>query len=257
MILHLDFQCVDVIILLTWFQWGARNRGSNPMKYLVIAAALMGSIATAGASAQTVTVYGKVVSDYAFPEFGFVQYDGPVLQGGATATWDNGWFADVWGSKALDGNSAGSEVDYTLGWSGLCGEVHCTFSIAGFDLPTPTVGDADFTGADIVRFRAQIDGNIAIDDSNSLGWMAGIDQLTGLIETNLWRSSVSWNHTLNADWSTSLLVGATYNSDADFTSAYWSATANRSFGNWSANAFVGGYEHQDGATVGAGFSRTF
>lgn len=211
----------------------------------------------ANADAQNVTTYASVKSDYSFPEFGFTQYDGAVFQGGVTASWENGFFLDIWGSEPLDGNSQGREYDYTAGWGGMCGSMSCTFSVAGFDLPTPDVGDMDFTGSDIIRFRAEVSNTVEIDGANNIRWMLGIDQLTGLIETNLWRSSASWNHNINADWSTSLLVGATHNSDTDFTSAHWSMALTRSFGNWSANASIGAFERQDGVTSSIGISRTW
>ena len=226
-------------------------------KFFVITAALLSLSLSSGALAQEMTTYLSAESDFSFYEFGFTQYDGVVIQGGVTASWENGLFVDVWGSQALDGDIRGAEYDYTVGWGGKCGSLSCTVSVSLFDLPTPNVGDFDFTGSDIIRFRAEVSDTITVDKNDSIGWMLGADQITGLIETNLWRSNVSWNHVIDTNWSTSLLAGATHNTDADFTSVYWSAKVSRSFGDWSTNFHVGGYEHQSGVTAGFGVSRTW
>ncbi|XKT74930.1 MAG: TorF family putative porin [Patescibacteria group bacterium UBA2103] len=224
---------------------------------MLAAVALLGSTA----SAQELTIYVGVKSDYSFSEFGFTQYDEPVLQGGITTSYGNGFFLDYWRSEALDGNVQGREVDYTVGWAGACGNLSCSASISLFDIPTPNVGDLDFTGTDIIRFRATVSDTIEIDANNSINLMLGADQLTGLIETNLWRTAASWNHTVSESWSTNMLLGVTHSTDSDYTSPRWEASTTRSFENWSLTLSVGGFNpsgpEAHHVTYGASVSRTW
>lgn len=218
---------------------------------IVLALVFAGNVA----SAQTITTYANLESGYSFPEFGFTQYDDWVLQGGATASWENGVFVDLWGSHALDGNIQGDEVDYTIGWGGACGSFSCTASVSFFDIPTPDI--FDYSSTDITRFRAQVEGKF----NGRLGFMLGVDELTGLVESTLPRVRITYSQPLTAEWSLNGHVGATYNSQPDDTSFYWQAGVSRKFQKWNLDIYGKGYRDPVRKThhsfVGMGVSKTW
>jgi len=227
----------------------------------LLGAILLLSVGVTEVRAQTLTTYIGVKSDYSFPEFGFTQYDKPVAQGGITASYENGFFLDIWGSEAIDGNNQGREYDYTAGWAGTCGDISCSASISLFDIPTPDVGDLDFTGTDIIRFRATVSDTIQLNEKNSLNIMFGADQLTGLIETSMFRTATTWSHQVSDDWNMSALVGVTHNTDSDYTSPRWELSTTRSFETWSLTLSAGGFnpsgQETHHATYGISMSRSW
>jgi len=228
---------------------------------ILLGCALIFSVGITEVRAQTITTYANVKSDYSFPEFGFTQYDGAVLQGGVTASFENGFFLDIWGSEPFSGNQQGREYDYTVGWAGDCGTYSCGASVSLFDIPTPDIGDFDFTGTDIIRFRATIDRTFQLNDQNSINMMLGADQLTGLIEVTMPRVAASWNHQLTDNWSINALWGATYNTGTDYTSPRWELSATRSFETWSLSIGAAGFDPMGSdshhATYNIGASRSW
>lgn len=65
---------------------------------LVLITAFAGPLS---AACNQKTIYGSVVNRYVFQDTGFLGYDDPVFQGGATLTCESGWWFDLFNSSSL------------------------------------------------------------------------------------------------------------------------------------------------------------
>jgi hypothetical protein len=74
----------------------------------LILLAILAGADRASAACNSTTVYASYLSRYLFQDSGFVGYDDPVFQGGATLNCDGGWWFDLF-------NSSGLSTDGTYG----------------------------------------------------------------------------------------------------------------------------------------------
>jgi len=79
-----------------------------------------------------------IQSQYVAPTLGVVLHDRPVVQSSLTATFSNGCFVNLWGSKSFHGErdalDFGNEVDYTFGCGGTFDGWGWSASVSYFDL---------------------------------------------------------------------------------------------------------------------------
>jgi hypothetical protein len=130
-------------------------------------------------SGPTTYLYGGVKSGYVIKNM-FLASPDTVFQGGATLSWKNGVYLDLWGSTPLESNSdnhSGKEVDLTVGWKGDAGSLRMNVGIAHFNLyPVSRVNSSD-----IVDTFAEV--------SPQKTWVLGVDStLTPFVRTEVLNS---------------------------------------------------------------------
>lgn len=225
------------------------------IRMILTTAAMATSIVAFPASAQEIFTHIGVKDGYRFHELGFTACDQMVVQGGATATWENGIYVDYWISEG--GDDSCDEQDFTVGATREFAGMTFHGQLAYFDIKTPEFWDFD-ADQDVIRVRLEVSDTIEMNESLSFGWFAGYDVLEGILETNAHRAGTSLNYSADT-WTYSGTVGATHRTDTDTVSTYVELVASRPVGNWtiSANANFFASPIESGETFGLSISRVF
>lgn len=144
---------------------------------IVVLAALTGN-----SHSQDFTTSMDYKSTYVLMDNAGVFYDGPVIQGSITASFENGTYAGIWLSTSPDsgwGEDLGDEIDFFIGWSGDIGDgLKMNAAVFYFLEPEPTFPDIwypkitishKFIGWDV---GLQAGVYLPVDGSEG-GWLVG------------------------------------------------------------------------------------
>ena len=182
--------------------------------------------------------------------------DEPVVQSGITATWESGFYADFWVSKNFaesfrDGS--GSEIDYSIGWAGPCGEFVCHVKAAFFDVPS--LGQID---GDIVQLTIELKDSYTIE-GGSVGWYTKVQDLSYINtdgrETQLLIGGLNGSFDLGENWKLKGLVGYSWNTSAERSTASYEFGVSVNLGEgWTlsplfVNGFIPFEDGRDSANV--------
>lgn len=135
--------------------------------------ALLAFVGSAKAACDQKTVYMALVNRYIFQDTGFMGYDDPVFQGGATLSCDSGWFFDIFNSSGLstDGSYGNlkerqyaDEFDFTVARNA---EFSSALGVFQYQIFTSyyMLADFDRSSDDVIEVRAELSRRFQLPDN--------------------------------------------------------------------------------------------
>ena len=122
----------------------------------LVAAPLM-ALAAAQAQMPSFSLSVDVASSFVAGSNGRVLHERPVAQTNLRATWGNGLYVNLWGSKSLSGLPSrynfGNEIDYSIGYNGEFRGFHFTMEANYFDVSAPNLFQSQ---GDVIKFIGEI-----------------------------------------------------------------------------------------------------